>query len=148
MVECRLSSCSLHFQIKCSFFIGSCKFSMGWNPDPSTLPNQKGKKDTSYIQCPVLSICSSCAPLQRAAVMTEGGHHLQWQDTSHHKHLNRPHKKEVFTPFQIPTRAKKSLFLNHFMMMLFTYHKVSHYTHTQFNDFLANLQSCIITNSI
>lgn len=88
--------CPPLFQSKCPFSIRPHEFNMGQNLDLSLL-KWKGKKekDISYIQSPVLSTCSSCAPLQRAAVMVEGRHRLQWQDTSHHKHLEGPDKGEV-----------------------------------------------------
>lgn len=47
----------------------------------------------SYVQNLVLSVCSSCAPLQRAAVAVEGRPPLQWQGRSHHRHLTGPHKE-------------------------------------------------------
>lgn len=84
---------------------------------------KRGRKEVSYTQCLVLSICSSCAPVQRATVMVEGGRHLQWQDMSHRKHLRGPQKAEgVLIPLQILLRAKPRACL--FITFCLQYHEI------------------------
>lgn len=99
VVEPRFRSMSIILQSKYPLFIGPHQFSLGQNPDLTPKQKKKGGGGIPYIQRPVLSICSSCAPLQRAAVRVEGGRPLQRQGMSHRTHLEGPHGEVRFKSF-------------------------------------------------